>query len=94
VSGYLIVNRGLAGPLPPGSQHIPPGMLLASFNPEGGAAGLGRAEWTTDPAAAMVFASREAAHACWEQVSQTRPGLQPLTAFNVAVIAEQDAVRL
>jgi hypothetical protein len=39
----------------------------------------------------MVFASREAAHACWEQVSQTRPGLQPLTAFHVAVIAEQDA---
>ena len=90
MSGYLIVNRGLAGPQPPGSQHIPPGMLLASFNPEGGAAGLGRAEWTTDPAAAMVFASREAAHACWEQASRTRPGLQPLTAFHVATVALQD----
>jgi hypothetical protein len=82
---------GLAGPLPAGCRGIPAGMFLASFDSEGGADGWGSATWSTDPAAAMVFADREAAHACWEQTSRTRPGLQPLTAFHVAVIALEDA---
>jgi hypothetical protein len=91
MTGFLIINRGPASPPPPGSEDIPAGMFLASYSPEGGAAGLGSATWTTDPAGAMIFTDREAAHSCWEQASRTRPGLQPLTAFHVAVIALEDA---
>lgn len=70
----------------------PEGQYLASYDPEGND-GWGHANWTRDLGKAMVFDGAAAAHACWAQVSQTRPlrpdgcPNRPLTTFTVEMRA-------
>ena len=66
--GVVIINRG--NPL--GRPDLTIGCYLAAFDPDA-RDGHGTAEWTTDPAGALIFASFRAAFACWQAQSAARP---------------------
>jgi len=76
----------------PGIPPAPVGQWLASYDPEAGD-GRGVAAWTSDPAAAMVFATAAAAFECWRSVPRNLPVRddgqpnRPLTSFTVKITA-------
>ena len=70
----------------------PIGAWLSGYDPDSNG-GHGAAEWTYDPAEAMIFATAEAAADCQNAVPHTRPVLsdgtpnRPLSAFDLELAA-------
>lgn len=87
---YVIINQGLVGAGGNGAQRDL-GRFLKAYDPDAHG-GLGMAQWTADPAAALTFDTLEAAFETWRRqstVAPTRPdGMpnRPLTAFSVEFV--------
>lgn len=72
------------------SERDPRGLWLRSYDPEQNN-GRGAAEWTDDPADALMFSSADEAYECWASTPKNKPlrdngqPNRPLTAYTVQI---------